>query len=321
MKPLLSLYMAEKSVAIIIPAYNEEVTIAQVIRDFHDVMPDAEIVVVNNNSTDKTDELARQTLAEGIPGRVIVERRKGKAAAVRRAFCDVDADVYVMVDADCTYPASDLPALLKPVLDDEADIVVGNRHADGAYSKENKRMFHDWGNNLVMKLINKLFNGELKDILSGYRVMNRRFVKNYPILSRGFGIETEMSIHMLDKGFRVMELPTKYKDRPEGSFSKLNTIRDGMMILRLIFDIFVYFRPAIFFSLSALILCIMGIAAGMVPVMEYYQTSMVTHLPLAVLAVGCVITGLLACFTGAILAGQARVQRFEYEHRLLRYED
>ena len=291
-------------------------------KEFYAVVPNAEIVVVNNNSTDRTDELARQTLAEtGMNGRVIVERRKGKAAAVRRAFADVDADVYVMVDADCTYPAADLPALLKPVLEDEADIVVGNRHAGGAYSKENKRPFHNWGNNLVMKLINRLFKGDLKDILSGYRIMNRRFVKNYPILSRGFGIETEMSIHMLDKGFRVVELPTNYKDRPEGSFSKLNTVKDGIMILRLIFDIFVFFRPSLFFSLLASVLLLSGLVAGAVPVIEFYQTSYITHLPLAVLAVGLVTTGVLSCFTGIVLAGLARAQRFAYEHRLLRYED
>ena len=312
--------MPEKSVAIIIPAYNEELTICQVMHDFHAVMPQAQIVVVNNNSSDKTDELARRTLQEGMPGSVIVERRQGKAAAVRRAFAEVEADVYVMVDADCTYPAADLPSLLKPVMDDEADIVVGNRHADGAYSKENKRMFHDWGNNLVLRLINRLFDGNLKDILSGYRVMNRKFVKNYPIMSRGFGIETEMSIHMLDKGFRVVELPTRYKDRPEGSFSKLNTIRDGIMILRLIFDIFVYFRPTIFFSLAALVMMLAGLAAGIVPVVEFYSTSYITHLPLAVLAVGCVLTSLLCCFTGIILTGQARAQRFMYECLLMQYD-
>ena len=314
--------MSEKSIAVVIPAYNEELTICQVMREFYAIVPDAEIVVVNNNSTDRTDVLARQTLAEnGIRGRVIVERRKGKAAAVRRAFADVEADVYVMVDADCTYPATDLPALLKPVLEDEADIVVGNRHAGGAYSKENKRPFHNWGNNLVMKLINRLFNGDLKDILSGYRVMNRKFVKNYPILSRGFGIETEMSIHMLDKGFRVVEVPTNYKDRPEGSFSKLNTEKDGIMILRLIFDIFVFFRPAIFFSVMTFMMLMLGLIAGAVPVLEFYRTSYITHMPLAILAVGCVLTGLLCCFTGVVLAGQARVQRFEFEHRLMRYED
>lgn len=314
--------MSEKSIAVVIPAYNEELTICQVMKEFYAVVPNAEIVVVNNNSTDRTDELARQTLAEtGMNGRVIVERRKGKAAAVRRAFADVEADVYVMVDADCTYPATDLPALLRPVLEDEADIVVGNRHAGGAYSKENKRPFHNWGNNLVMKLINKLFNGDLKDILSGYRVMNRKFVKNYPILSRGFGIETEMSIHMLDKGFRVVEIPTNYKDRPEGSFSKLNTVKDGIMILRLIFDIFVFFRPAIFFSLMTIVMLALGIAAGAVPVMEFCETSYITHLPLAVLAVGCVLTGLLCCFTGVVLAGQARTQRFAYEHSLMAYKE
>ncbi|MBE6415005.1 MAG: glycosyltransferase [Akkermansiaceae bacterium] len=312
--------MSEKTVAIVIPAYNEELTICQVMREFHQVMPEAQIVVVNNNSSDRTDELARQTLAEGIPGRVIVERRQGKAAAVRRAFYDVEADVYVMVDADCTYPAKDLPDLLRPVLDDEADIVVGNRHAGGAYCKENKRMFHNWGNNLVLKLINRLFNGDLKDILSGYRVMNRRFVKNYPIMSRGFGIETEMSIHMLDKGFRVVEIPTHYKDRPEGSFSKLNTIRDGVMILRMIAEIFIYYRPTIFFSAAAVAMMLLGLAAGIVPVVEFYQTSYITHLPLAVLAVGCVLTALLCCFTGIVLEGQARGQRFAYEHLLLRHE-
>lgn len=264
--------------------------------------------------------MARETLAEGMPGCVIVERRQGKAAAVRRAFYDIEADVYVMVDADCTYPAQDLPALLQPVLNDEADIVVGNRHAGGAYSKENKRMFHNWGNNLVLKLINRLFNGDLKDILSGYRVMNRKFVKNYPIMSHGFGIETEMSIHMLDKGFRVVEMPTNYKDRPEGSFSKLNTIRDGMMILRLIAEIFIYYRPTIFFSVAAGVMLLLGLAAGIVPVVEFYRTSFITHVPLAVLAVGCVLTALLCCFTGIILAGQARGQRFAYEHRLLRRE-
>ena len=290
-------------------------------REFYAAVPDAEIIVVNNNSTDGTDELARQTLTEtGMRGRVIVEYRRGKAAAVRRAFTDVEADVYVMVDADCTYPATDLPVLLKPVLEDEADIVVGNRHAGGAYSKENKRPFHNWGNNLVMKLINRLFNGGLKDILSGYRVMNRKFVKNYPILSRGFGIETEMSIHMLDKGFRVVEIPTNYKDRPEGSFSKLNTVRDGIMILRLIFDIFVYFRPAIFFSVMTFVMLLLGLAAGAVPILEFYQTSFITHLPLAVLAVGCVLTGLLCCFTGVVLEGQARVQRFAYEHQLMGWD-
>ena len=171
-----------------------------------------------------------------------------------------------------------------------------------------------------MKLINKLFNGDLKDILSGYRVMNRKFVKNYPILSHGFGIETEMSIHMLDKGFRVVELPTNYKDRPEGSFSKLNTVKDGIMILRLIFDIFIYFRPAIFFTMLSSILMLAGLMAGAVPILEFYRTAYITHLPLAVLAVGCVITGILSCFTGIILAGLARVQRFDYEHRLQHYE-
>lgn len=305
--------MTEK-VAIIIPAYNEELTIRKVIDEFHAVMPQADIIVVNNCSTDNTEDLAR---ASGVAA-VINEQRKGKAEAVRRAFSEIEADIYVMVDADCTYSASDLPEMLKPVLEHGADMVVGNRHAGGAYAKENKRRFHNGGNFLVIKLINLLFRGNLQDILSGYRVMTHRFVKHYPILSRGFAIETEMSIHALDKGYRIVEIPIRYKDRPEGSFSKLNTVRDGVLILRLIMDIFVYYRPLAFFSFVALLLLLLGLGSGAVPVWEFYQTAYITHLPLAVLAVGLVVCGILSFFSGIILDGMARSQRFSYELQLLR---
>lgn len=312
--------MNEKSVAIIIPAYNEELTIEKVIKDFHSISPHAEIIIVDNCSSDRTQILAKQQLA-GLPhckGRIIYEARRGKAAAMRRAFKEVDADIYVMVDADCTYPAQDLPKLIEPVRQNEADIVIGNRHAQGRYNKENKRPFHSVGNRLVLYLINLLFNGNLKDILSGYRVMNRQFVKNYPILSKGFGIETEMSIHALDKGYRVLELPTEYKDRPEGSFSKLNTIKDGLMVLRLIFDIFIYFRPLTFFSILGTILFLLGSISGSVPIAEFYQTSKITHLPLAILAVGFILCSILSYFTGIILDGISRAQRFNYELSLLK---
>lgn len=307
--------MTEPRLAIIIPAYNEELTIAAVMRDFHACAPQAHIVVVDNASSDKTFELASACASEIGESHctILQESRRGKACAVKRAFSDIEADVYVMVDADCTYPAEDLDALLRPVLEGKADMVVGNRHAEGAYSRENKRPFHDWGNKLVMRLINLLFNGHLKDILSGYRVMTRDFVRSYPILVKGFAIETEMSIHALDKGFRVVEVPTHYKDRPEGSSSKLNTFSDGIRILTLICDIFVNFRPLLFFCSMAVVLLALGVSAGAVPLVEFYRCSIITHLPLALLAVGLVLSSILCFFTGIILNNSRYNRNFLYE--------
>ena len=243
-------------------------------------MPEAEIYVIDNASKDRTNELARAAYQElGCKGRLMLEPRKGKAAAVRKAFFEIDADIYVMADADMTYPASDLPDLLAPVLDGRADIVCGNRHDSGVYKRENKRPFHDFGNNLVRWLINRLFNGSLEDILTGYRIMSKRFVKNYPILAGGFELETEMSIHALDKGYSIIELPTDYRDRPEGSFSKLNTIADGILVLKTIFSIFVKYRPLLFFSICAVLFAIAALAAGSLPVIEYFQTGKILHIP------------------------------------------
>jgi glycosyltransferase involved in cell wall biosynthesis len=240
------------SIAIILPAYNEELTIVDTMKDFFRVCPEAEIYVIDNASKDRTNELARAAYQElGCKGRLMFEPRKGKAAAVRKAFFEINVDIYVMADADMTYPASDLSKLLAPVLEGHADIVCGNRHDSGVYKRENKRPFHDFGNNLVRALINRLFKGNLEDILTGYRVMSKRFVKNYPILAGGFEIETEMSIHALDKGYTIVEVPTDYRDRPEGSFSKLNTITDGILVIKTIFSIFVKFRPLLFFSICA----------------------------------------------------------------------
>ena len=174
-----------KSIAIIIPAFNEELTIVETLKDFHHVCPEAEFYVVDNASQDRTLELARSTYRElGCKGKILVEPRKGKAAAVRKAFMEIDADIYVMVDADLTYPASDLPHLLQPVLDGRAEVVCGNRHSSGAYQRENKRPMHNFGNQLVRALINFFFKGTLQDVFTGYRVMSKRFVKNYPILAR-----------------------------------------------------------------------------------------------------------------------------------------
>lgn len=314
--------MRTKKIAIILPAYNEELTIADTIEDFHRACPEAEIYVIDNASQDRTSELARETYQRlGCKGRLMFEGRKGKSAAVRKAFMEVDAEIYVMVDADLTYPASDLPRLLEPVFEGRADIVCGNRHDSGVYRRENKRPFHDFGNNLVRWLINKLFSGSLEDILTGYRVMSKRFVKNYPILATGFGLETEMSIHALDRGYAIIELPTDYRDRPEGSFSKLNTIADGILVMKTIFSIFVRYRPLLFFTTCTLLLAVAALATGAVPVLEYFRTGQILHIPLAILATGLSILAMLSFSVAVILDGLAAGQKFNHALQLLHWED
>ena len=311
-----------KSIAIIIPAYNEELTIVETLRDFHRVCPEAAFHVVDNASTDRTRELALSAYQElGCKGSLLVEPRKGKAVAVRKAFMEVNADIYVMVDADLTYPASDLPGLLQPILEGRAEVVCGNRHSTGAYRRENKRPMHDFGNKLVRLLINFFFKGNLEDVFTGYRVMTKRFVKNYPILADGFELETEMSIHALDKGYLVVELPTAYRDRPEGSVSKLNTITDGILVLKTIFSIFVNYRPLIFFSLCSFGFAAAALATGAVPVMEFIQTSKILHIPLAILATGLSVLSMLSFSVAVILDGLAKGQRFNHALQLLHWSD
>ncbi len=311
-----------KILAIILPAYNEELTIVDTMKDFFSVCPEAEIYVIDNASKDRTNELARaayQTL--GCKGRLLEEPRKGKAAAVRKAFMEIDADVYVMADADMTYPASDLRSLLAPVLDGRADIVCGNRHSSGVYRRENKRPLHDFGNKITRQLINSLFKGSLGDILTGYRVMSKRFVKNYPILSDGFELETEMSIHALDKGYFIVEVPTDYRSRPEGSFSKLNTLTDGVLVLKTIFSIFVKYRPLLFFSLCSFAFAAAALAAGTIPVMEYIYTDKILHIPLVILASGLSILAMLSFSVAVILDGLAAGQRFNHALQLLHWKN
>ena len=310
------------SVAIILPAYNEELTIVDTMKDFFSACPEAAIFVIDNASVDRTNELAQAAYQElGCKGRLLEQPRKGKASAVRKAFMDIDADIYVMADADMTYPASDLRKLLAPVLEGNADIVCGNRHDSGVYKRENKRPFHDFGNNLVRNLINRLFNGSLQDILTGYRVMTKRFVKNYPILAGGFELETEMSIHALDKGYNILEVPTDYRDRPEGSVSKLNTITDGILVLKTIFSIFVKHRPLVFFSLCAAMFTMTALLVGSIPVIEYFQTSKITRFPLAILASGLSILAMISFAVAVILDSLAAAQRFNHALALLHWHD
>lgn len=307
------------SLALIIPAYNEALTIVEVIRRFHAALPQAEIVVVDNRSSDNTGDLARQTLAEcGAHGRVLFERRPGKGNAVRRAFHDVIADVYIMIDADMTYHPEDLPAMLAPVLSGEADLVVGDRLSTGDYRKENKRPFHNLGNGLVKGLINWLFKVDLRDVMSGYRVMTRRFVEHTPILRAGFELETESTIFALDNRFRIVEVPIKYTDRPEGSFSKLNTFQDGARVIATIFRILRDYRPSVFFGTISVLLILAALLAGSLPIYDYLKFRYVYRVPMAILATGLMLLGMMFAGISLILTSINNYFRALFEMQMMR---
>lgn len=302
--------------AIILPAYNEELTIEKTVIDFHENAPDAYIYVIDNNSSDKTNEIAHRIMKENtIKGDVIFVKRQGKANAMKTAFSRINADIFVMADADNTYFGQDLEKLLEPVLSGDYDLVVGNRFTEAGYEKENKRMFHNFGNNLVRKMINLLFNADLKDIMSGYRVLSKNFVKNYPIMCEGFEIETEMTLHCLDKRFNIIEIPITYKDRIEGSFSKLNTFKDGFRVLKTIFNIFKDYKPLLFFSTLSLVFFVGGILLGIDPVMEFIEFQYVYKVPSAILATGLMIFSLLFFAIGLILDTIVRYEKFNFEMR------
>lgn len=306
-------------IAVVLPAYNEEKTLAATIAEFHRALPEASIWVVNNNSTDGTEAAAVDALRDlGCAGGVINEFRKGKGNAVRRAFMDVEADVYVLSDADLTYPADQVWMLLDPVLAGAAEMAVGDRHTAGNYAAENKRVLNGVGNRLVRNLVNGLFRSHLADIMSGYRVMSRRFVKNYPILSEGFEIETEMTLHALDKRFRVLEIPVNYKDRPEGSVSKLNTLQDGFRVIVAIFNILRYYRPLVFFGGVGMLFFALGLYAGMPVLEEWIRTKFIHRIPLAILASGLEIIAIIMVAIGLILDSIAHQSKQDYERALLR---
>ena len=306
----------EKKIAVLIPCYNEELTIESVIADFKKEIPDAAIYVYDNNSTDRTNEIARACGAV-----VRKETRQGKGNVVRSMFRDIDADVYIMVDGDNTYPASFVHKLIQPICDDEADMVVGDRHSSGDYSHENKRPLHNFGNHLVKNLINMLFYSGLKDIMSGYRAFNKKFVKNMPVNSGGFEIETEMTLHGLDKGFRIVEMPISYQDRPEGSFSKLNTFSDGIKVLKSILWIFKDYKPLSFFSVVSLLFFIAGLLVGIPVITEFIKTGLISKMPSAILATGLMMISVVSLFSGFILDTIVKQHRERYELWLNRYED
>lgn len=305
--------MTEK-IAVLLPAYNEEVTIVKVIEDYRRVLPHADIYVYDNNSKDKTNQLAREAGAI-----VRFEPRQGKGNVVRSMFREIDADYYIMADADDTYPAAEVEALLQPLRDGLADMTIGDRLSNGTYAEENKRGFHGFGNNLVRLLVNKLYKGNYNDIMTGYRGFSRLFVKNFPVLSPGFEIETELSIHALDKRFKLVEVPITYKDRPEGSESKLSTFSDGFKVLRMIFNLFKDYKPLIFFSILTFLFFVLGLIVGIPVISEFARTGMIDKVPSAVLATGFMILSALSFVAGFILDTVVRQHRMQYELKVYSY--
>lgn len=299
--------MADK-VAVLIPCYNEAVTIGKVVDDFKRVLPDADIYVYDNNSKDDT-----AAIAEDHGAIVRTEPRQGKGNVVRQMFREIDADYYIMVDGDDTYPAEAAPRLLEPLMNDTADMTVGDRLSNGTYGEENDRAFHGFGNNLVRWLIKVIYGYAFDDVMTGYRAFNRIFVKTMPVLSEGFQIETELSIHAVDKRFRITDVPIDYRDRPEGSYSKLSTFGDGAKVLRAIASLFKDHKPMAFFGWLALILMVLGLIAGIPVIAEYFQTGLVPRFPTAILAIALVICGALSFTAGIILDTVAKTGRKQWE--------
>ena len=287
--------MKDKKIAVLIPCYNEELTIVKVIKDFKKVLPNADIYVYDNNSIDDSVKLAKSAGAI-----VRYEIRQGKGNVVRSMFRDIDADCYLMVDADDTYSSKDAKKMCNLILKDNYDMVVGDR-LSSTYFTENKRLFHNFGNRVVRFLINKLFRANINDIMSGYRAFSYDFVKSYPVLSKKFEIETEMTIHAIDKNFKVMTIPISYKDRINGSVSKLNTYRDGIMVIHTIGELVKEYRPRLFFNFISIIFLIISFILGIPVFLEYFETGLVPKFPSLIVSMISLVLSLLLFITGIIL--------------------
>lgn len=301
------------SIAVLIPCYNEAVTIAKVVDDFRNVLPEATVYVYDNNSNDGTADIAREHGAV-----VRHEPRQGKGNVVRQMFRDIDADCYLMVDGDDTYPAEAAPALVAPILEGTADHVVGDRLSNGTYGTENKRAGHAFGNDLVRWLIKMLYGFDYTDVMTGYRAFNRPFAKTLPVLSPGFAIETELSIHAVDKLWRIVQVPIDYRDRPAGSVSKLDTIPDGIRVLRMIASLAKDYRPMPFFGMLAALSLLLCLLLGIPVIVEFQVTHMVVRFPTAFLALGLGILAVLFLVCGLILDTVVKGNRRMWEIDVMR---
>lgn len=302
-------------IAVLLPCYNEAPTIKKVVEDFKKVLPEAVIYVYDNNSTDGTADIARAAGAV-----VRYEYQQGKGNVVRRMFREIDAHCYIMADGDDTYPAEAAPEMVKKVFEKNVDMVVGDR-LSSTYFHENKRPFHNVGNTFVRKSICRLFGTDIKDIMTGYRAFSYRFVKTFPVISKGFEIETEMSIHCADKNLFVENHIIEYRDRPEGSVSKLNTFSDGMKVINTIIKLLRTYKPMRFFGIITAILWVLAIIFAIPVLVDYVHTGLVLRFPTLIVCGFCVLAGLMSLFSGIQLATIAWKNRQDFEMELIRAEE
>lgn len=303
-------------IAVLVPCYNESKTVAKVVSDFKRVLPEATVYVYDNNSTDGTDEIARKAGAV-----VRYEYRQGKGNVVRSMFRDIDAECYIMADGDDTYPAEFAAELADKVLTRNADMVVGDR-LSSTYFTENKRPFHNFGNSLVRWSINKIFKSNVKDIMTGYRAFSYQFVKTFPVVSKGFEIETEMTIHAISMNMAVENVVIEYRDRPEGSESKLNTVSDGIKVLKTIFNLCKNFKPLFFFSILAAIMTVISVGFFIPMVLiPYIRTGLVEHFPTLIACCFMLLAAIISFFSGLILDSIKLKTRREFEFRLIQTKE
>ena len=302
-------------IAVLIPCYNEAKTVEKVVSDFRRCLPDAVIYVYDNNSTDGTAELARRAGAV-----VRREYTQGKGNVIRRMFREVDAECYIMTDGDDTYPAEAAPDMVACVLERHADMVVGDR-LSSTYFTENRRPFHNVGNSFVRTAINRLFHVDIKDIMTGYRAFSYEFVKTFPVLSEGFEIETEMTIHAADKNLRIENVVVSYRDRPEGSVSKLRTFSDGIKVLRMIGRLFRTYRPLQYFGLLSAVLCLVSLGFVTPVIRDYMQTGLVERFPTLIVCCFVFLTAIISFFAGMLLQTLSIKDRQEFEMWLHRAAD
>ncbi len=302
-------------IAVLIPCYNEALTIEKVVRDFKKALPESTIYVYDNNSTDDTARIA-----EAAGAVVRHEYQQGKGNVIRRMFREIDAECYIMADGDDTYPAEASPEMVKMVLEKKTDMVVGDR-LSSTYFEENKRPFHNFGNSLVRGCINLLFKSDIKDIMTGYRAFSYQFVKSFPVLSKGFEIETEMSIHAIDKNLAVANSVITYRDRPEGSESKLNTYSDGFKVLMTIARLFRNYKPMAYFGSIALVLAILSIGFFIPVAAVYLQTGLVPNFPTLIVCGFVMIAAIQSFFSGLILENIKQKNRQDFEMKLIEISD
>ena len=303
--------MSEKTkrdrIAVLIPCYNEEKTIEKVVRDARAALPDAAIYVYNNNSKDRTAQIAKEAGAI-----VRNEYMQGKGNVIRRMFREIDADCYIMVDGDDTYPMEDAPQMAELVLEKNSDMVVGDR-LSSTYFTENKRPFHNFGNSIVRSSINRLFGCEIKDIMTGYRAFSYDFAKTFPVLSTGFEIETEMTIHAVYNNMQIDNVVVGYRDRPEGSESKLNTFADGMRVIRTIINLYRNYKPMGFFGLLAALLALISVLFFIPVFRDYLHTGLVAKFPTLIVCGFVMMAAIQSFFAGLILSNLERNNRRDFE--------